>query len=152
MKNIEKRVLEIIEPIIESEGFELVDLEIKKGKRWIVRIFIDKVGGVTVEDCARINRYIGDVMDVEDVIFCSYTLEVSSPGLDRPLRKKKDFERFVGKKVKIKTKDYLSGRRNFKGILKSVCEDGIELQCGDLHYMIPMALIEKANTVYEWKR
>lgn len=99
-----EKVQQLLEPILADLTLELVDLEFKReGRDWFLRIFIDKPGGVTLDDCAEVSRGIGAVLEVEDVIETAYRLEVSSPGLDRPLKKPGDFERYRGSKVKIKT-------------------------------------------------
>jgi ribosome maturation factor RimP len=103
-----ERILNLVSPILEGLAFELVDLEYKReGKDWVVRLFIDKPGGITLDDCVDVSREIGALLEVEDVIETSYRLEVSSPGLDRPLKKVQDYERFRGELVKIKTHEKL---------------------------------------------
>ena len=115
----ENRIWEIAAPAIQSEGMELVCVEcIQMKSRWIVRLYIDRDKGVTIDDCALISDRIGDLLDVNDVPPEAYTLEISSPGLDRPLVRDKDFIRFLGQRVIIQTRDKIEGIRNFKGILK----------------------------------
>ena len=115
-----------IERIVTAGGLELVDVEFKRerGAR-VLRVFIDKRGGVSVDDCARISNEIGMMLDVENAIPQSYTLEVSSPGLDRPLRKAEDFERFAGRNVRIKLNAERAGRKKFRGRLEGL--DGDEV-------------------------
>jgi ribosome maturation factor RimP len=109
---IRRQVEEISEPLVVAEGMELVDLEYRReGPRWVLRLFIDKQGGVTVDDCARISREVGDLLDVKDIIPQAYVLEVSSPGLNRRIRKKEDFSRFVGQKVKLRLVSPKDGRK-----------------------------------------
>ena len=96
---VSQSVIELIEPGLLAKGLELVDVEFKKeGKNWVLRVFIDKEGGVTLEDCQKISRLAGDLIEVEEVIEPTYTMEVSSPGLNRVLKKEKDFINFLGKK------------------------------------------------------
>ena len=96
---VTQSVIELIEPGLLAKGLELVDVEFKKeGKNWVLRVFIDKEGGVTLEDCQKISRLAGDLIEVEEVIEPAYTMEVSSPGLNRVLKKEKDFIKFSGKK------------------------------------------------------
>jgi len=103
-----ERIFGLVSPVLQSMSFELVELEYKpEGRSWVVRLFIDKPGGITLDDCVDVSREIGALLEVEDVIQSSYRLEVSSPGLDRPLKKAQDFERFRGERVKIKTHERL---------------------------------------------
>jgi ribosome maturation factor RimP len=95
-----------VEPLCDELGYELVDLEYRRESHgWVLRVFLDKEGGITLDDCAVASRQISSLLDVEDLITTSYSLEVSSPGLERPLKKAADFERFAGSQVKIKTID-----------------------------------------------
>ena len=99
-----ERIFGLVSPVLHDMSFELVDLEFKReGKNWLLRLFIDKPGGITLDDCVDVSREVGALLEVEDVIESSYRLEVSSPGLDRPLKKAQDYERFCGELVKIKT-------------------------------------------------
>ena len=139
-------------PVLEASGFELVDVEYtsKHGKR-ILRLYVDKEGGVTLEDCARASREVGDLIDVKNIIDHGYVLEVSSPGLNRPLKKEKDFLRALGKKIKVRMVAPVDGRRKFTGTLKFF-EGGIlglEIESGlvDLRW----SDVEKASLVYEFK-
>ncbi len=142
-------VSRIIEPILEEMNIELVDVEyVTERGRPVLRVYIDKYGGVTIDDCAAVSREIGDIIDINDTLSSRYVLEVSSPGLNRPLKKEKDFMRAVGKKVRLKTVSPVDGRRNFKGTLLSF-EEGellIELENGEAR--LSLADLEKANLVY----
>jgi ribosome maturation factor RimP len=121
---IDRRLAEIVTPTIEGMGYELVRLRLMGGKRHLLQIMADKPdGGIEVEDCARISRAVGAVLDVEDPIASEYTLEVSSPGIDRPLTRLKDFERWDGYEAKLETSELIDGRRRFKGTLGGV-QDG----------------------------
>jgi ribosome maturation factor RimP len=130
MKNeIVKSVRTLVAPVVESEGMELVDIEFKKeGKTWYLRIFIDKPGGVTLLDCEKISREVEVLLDIEDIIDRSYTLEVSSPGLDRPLKTKEDYLRFQGKLVKIKTFSSIHGQKVFSGYLQGIQDDKVRIR------------------------
>ncbi len=121
IEGLEGRVSALAGPVVEGLGLELVDVAFatEHGRR-ILRVTIDKPGGVTVDDCGAVSREIGTILDVEDPIPQRYTLEVSSPGLDRPLLSEKDFIRFVGRKARIKTKEAVEGRKNFKATIDSV--------------------------------
>ena len=128
------RVQALAEPLARSLGLELVDIEyLREGPNWIVRVFIDKPGGVNLDDCSALSHALGPALDVDDVVGTAYSLEVSSPGLERPLKKPKDFERFAGKRVKIKTFAPLpsttgAGQKNFQGVLLGIKDDRVELE------------------------
>src|SRR5712691_7787818 len=124
--SIEERVREIAERVALDHGLELVHAEVAgpEGKP-IVRVFIDKPGGVTHEDCSEVSLHLGTILDVEDFIHSPYTLEVSSPGLERGLYKLADFERFAGSLAKIKIRQPLNGQRNFRGRIVGVEGDNI---------------------------
>lgn len=149
--SIAEQVADLVEPALEDMDFELVDVEYSSwyGK-WVLRLYIDKEEGVTLGDCARISREIGDLIDVKEIIIQKYVLEVSSPGLDRPLKKEKDLERAIGKKIKVKTVATLKGRRNYTGFLRNF-QEGIlymELESGPIE--LPWREVDKANLVYEF--
>ncbi len=139
-------VQEILDPLLLQEGFELVDIEYRReGRGRILRIYIDKEGGVTIGDCTKISRELGALLDVHNIIPGPYTLEVSSPGRDRALKKRKDFERFKGRKVKIKTRVYIGERRVFIGKLLDFKNDLVTVEVDGSVYLIPYDEIEKAN-------
>jgi ribosome maturation factor RimP len=146
----EREVIEQVEslllPILRDEGLESVDIEfIRSGRRWVLRLFIDKEGGVTISDCERVSREFGRLLDVEDIIDHAYTLEVSSPGLTRPLRKMEDFVRYRGKTCRIVTSEKVEGRTDFRGIINTVSSDSLEIQ-GELGvFTIPFCAIKKAR-------
>ena len=114
----EQRAAELLEPILEDMNFELVDVEyVKEAGTWYLRSYIDKPGGITVDDCEAVSRQFSDRLDQEDFIEDSYIMEVSSPGLDRPLKKDKDFERNLGREVEIRTYRPIEKEKEFYGIL-----------------------------------
>jgi ribosome maturation factor RimP len=115
-----ERLLGLLEPAVAAMGLELADLDAHFGRRGLLRLYIDRPGGVTVDDCQRVSEQIGALLDVEDPLPGSYVLEVSSPGFDRRLRTAAHFERFGGERVRIELKDPLDGRRNFTGRLAGV--------------------------------
>jgi ribosome maturation factor RimP len=122
-------VEEIVEPIVSAEGLELVDVQYKKeGKNWYLRVFIDKEGGITVEDCQKISGQIGDLIEIENIISSEHIMEVSSPGLDRPLKTEKDFLRFKNKKIQASTFSPIDGQRNFKGSIADFVDNTLHLQ------------------------
>lgn len=145
--SIEGRVREIAGRAASERGLELVHVELAGGARApIVRVFIDKPGGVTHDDCSETSRHIGTVLDVEDFIPDTYTLEVSSPGLERGLYSLADFERFAGRPAKAKTRGAIGGQRNFRGRIEGV--EGDEVLFDDRtsgRVRIPFAEIAKAN-------
>jgi ribosome maturation factor RimP len=123
---IDRRMAEIITPVIEDMGFELVRVRLMSGKTTTLQIMADKPeGGIEVDDCAEISQAVGAVLDVEDPILDEYTLEVSSPGIDRPLTRLKDFEMFEGYEAKIETAEMIDGRRRFKGELAGIEGDEV---------------------------
>src|SRR6184192_4297562 len=126
------RVREIAERVAASTGLEIVEVELRGGgKARMLRIFIDKSGGVTHEDCANLSREVGTILDVEDAVpGGSYLLEVSSPGLDRRLLRPADYERFTGSRVKLTTREPVDGNRHFEGRLESFRDGRITLQLG----------------------
>ena len=147
---VTQSVTELIEPGLQADGLELVDVEFKKeGKNWILRIYIDREGGVTLSDCQKVSRLAGDLIEVEEVIEPVYTLEVSSPGLNRVLKKEKDFLKYSGKKIYVQCHAPMDGRKKFTGILTGFIDQSIHLEVDGQHYTIPLNLVAKANLVIE---
>jgi|SRR6476660_6174162 ribosome maturation factor RimP len=156
-----ERVQQIAERVAASSGLELVEVEFRGGgKSRLLRIFIDKPGGVTHEDCANLSREVSTILDVEDVVPGSYLLEVSSPGLDRKLSRPADFERFTGSRVKIMTREPVNGNRHFDGRLQSFQQGRLTLdlaipkkksQPAGTPQLLELTLdnVEKANLVPE---
>ncbi|CAN2039342.1 Ribosome maturation factor RimP [Candidatus Magnetomoraceae bacterium gMMP-15] len=136
----------LAESFLESEDMELVHLEYQRESRGrVLRFYIDKPGGVTIDDCAYVNRQLGDLMDVKIKGNEAYILEVSSPGLNRRLKKIKDFMRFKGEKVVIKTKEFISGQKKFKGLLMDASEKTINIKVEDRSIEIPYETVTKAR-------
>ena len=148
MSSRERRVCDLLEPSVSGLGYELVGVELEGSEaRSVLRIFIDREAGVTVGDCEQVSRQIGAVLDVEDPIPESYVLEVSSPGLDRPLLTADHFVRFAGHPVRLRTTEPMDGRRGWKGRLVG-CRDGnVVVREGDEERIIPLGLVGKANLV-----
>jgi len=145
------RVRALAEPILSEEGMELVEIQYRREAHgWVLRFYIDKEGGVTLEDCSRINQEVGRTLDVEDFIPTRYHLEVSSPGLNRPLKNEKDFLKYRNRFIKIKTFDPIDKRRQFKGKLLDLVENQIQMEIdgGILH--IPLSNVAKANLEIEF--
>ncbi|HEX9102893.1 MAG TPA: ribosome maturation factor RimP [Polyangia bacterium] len=156
MKPVDQTKLQsLVEPVVAGQGYELVDVEFKSELgAWILRVYIDKPGaegGVGLDDCASVSRELSAVLDVDDAIPGHYSLEVSSPGLNRPLKKEADFARFVGKKAKIRTRHPVGeSRRNFSGTLVAVAAGKVQIDVGDQVCEVPVDDVEKANLVYEF--
>lgn len=128
-KDYERRAEALLLPIVEEAGFELVDVEyVKEAGNWYLRGYIDKPGGITVNDCEAVSRRFSDLLDAEDFIEDSYIMEISSPGLDRPLKKDKDFERNMGKDVEIRTYSPVDGRKDFRGELVSYDKETVTIR------------------------
>jgi ribosome maturation factor RimP len=143
---LRERLIALIEPLVERLGYELVELEFSAGRtQAVVRIFIDKPEGVGLDDCERVSRETSALLDVEDPIPTAYTLEVSSPGFDRVLRKQTHFGRFVGSRVFVELKAPREGRRRYTGTLLSVDGTGIALEVDRQKVEVPFAEIGKAR-------
>ena len=140
-------LMRLLEPPIEALGFELLDLELAQaGRVGVLRIFIDQPdASVTVEDCAAVSHAVSEALEVSDPIKGNYTLEVSSPGFDRILRKRAHFERFVGERIFAELKLPLDGRRRFVGTLKSIGNDSILVEVDGRPYQLPLERIQKAR-------
>ncbi len=147
-----ERVGAVVGPLAEAEGLELVAVEFQRETAgWILRVYLDKAGGITLDDCQRVSHQLGDLLDVEDLIDHAYTLEVSSPGLDRPLVAEADFLRFAGRQVRIQTETPVEGQRRFRGRLLGIAAGAVQLELeGGRQVAIPHAAIEKARLVVEW--
>jgi len=146
------RIRQLVAEAVESQGYELVELELKgAGNSSILRIYIDKPEGISHQDCGLVSEQVGTVLDVEDVIPYKYTLEVSSPGLDRKLVKESDYTRFEGKLAKIQTRIPLQHQKVFKGRLKGLRDGSVvmELPGGNL-MEIPLDVIQEARLEFEW--
>ena len=147
-----ERVRSLIQEVVESQGYELVDAEFKGGgKSSILRIFIDKPAGISHHDCELISEQVGTVLDVEDLIPSAYTLEVSSPGLDRKLVKESDYTRFDGKLARIQTRISLNQQKVFRGRLRGVHDGKVRLELPNGDQMdIPSHVIQEARLEFDW--
>ena len=133
-------------PAVLAHGLILVDLDVRGGgRRTVLRVFVDKPGGVTIEDCRRLSQELGDLVDVSGLIAGGYDLEVSSPGLDRELRRDREFRWAIGKLVRVWTREPISGRREFGGRLTDVGETSISVADADGSVAIPRAVVTKAR-------
>jgi len=148
-KDIPDRVRALAEPLIEAEGLELVDVEyLREGARWVLRLYIDKPGGVDLDACQTVSRLVDKLLDVEDPIAPSYALEVSSPGLERPLKKREHFETFAGREVEIRTFGPIGEppRKNFKGRLLGIGEgDVVRVEIEGKTFEVPLEKVAKAH-------
>lgn len=125
----EKKTEELIVPILDAKGFELVDVEyVKEGQDYFLRAYIDKPGGITIDDCVAVSREMNVLLDELDYVDGAYTFEVSSPGLGRPLKKPRDYERSMGKEVEIRTYKAMDGSKEFYGILKAYDDATVTIQ------------------------
>ena len=159
----------LIEPPIEGAGLELVELQWnRESEGWVMRVFIDRPEGpklpgtsegdaqvfepmyVDHVDCERVSRDLSATLDVADTIHHTYRLEVSSPGIDRPLRRERDFARFAGQNAKIRMTDSVEGRRNFSGVLIGAKDGQVQIDCEGRSYQLPIAMIVRANLVPDW--
>lgn len=142
----------LAEPLLDSMAMELVDLEVtRRGRKLYICLFVDYLeGGVTVEACAEANREFGRLLDVEDLVSESYVLEVSSPGLNRRLRKLKDFQRFLDSVIKVETWEKLDGRKRFRGKLLEADETRLVLEQDGAAVAIPFREVQRANLEYDF--
>ena len=146
------RTRRLIQEVVESQGYDLVDVEFKgTGKSSVLRIFIDRPAGISHRDCELVSEQVGTVLDVEDLIPFSYTLEVSSPGLDRKLAKESDYARFEGKLARIQTRIPLNQQKVFRGRLQGLYDGKVrlELRRGDVLH-IPLDVIQEARLEIDW--
>ena len=138
----------LIEPVVQALDCELWGIEyFRAGQRSVLRVYIDKTDGIDIEDCQRISRQLGSVFDVEDPIGGEYTLEVSSPGLDRPLYTFAQYEKLAGEHIDLQLRFPFEGQRKFKGLLKGVEAEDVVLVVGEQEYLFPFESIEKAKIV-----
>ena len=141
------RMIGLLEPPLRAMGYELVDLDVRAGRNGMLRLFIDAVGGITVDDCEDVSRQIGALLDVEDPLPDSYVLEVSSPGLDRRLRTVEHFERFMNEEVRIQLNAPQEGRRRFRGRLCGVDRDTVSIVVDGSTWRLRLEDIATANLI-----
>ncbi len=152
--SIVSQVWELAAPLVADEGLEIFDIEFRREERggWVLRLFLDKQGGLNLNDLTHVSRQLGDLLDVHDVLQKSYTLEVSSPGVNRLLKRPEHFTRFLGKKIRVRTREKIEGRKSFLGLLKETTQDGIVVSQEKVEVYIPHGMIEKANYEHDWNR
>lgn len=145
-RELVRRAWAELEPHLIEQGFELVELEFaQQGGRGVLRLFVDRSGGVTIDDCVAVSQLLGPVLDAADFISDSFVLEVSSPGIDRPVRKPEDFQRFAGEKVVMKSQLPVNGRKKFKGVLLGVSDGAVRVECDGQEYAIAIENVQRAN-------
>ncbi len=142
----------LLRDMVEVDGVELVHVEYQpEGSPTVLRIYIDKPGGVGLQDCERVSRQASALLDEEDLILRRYVLEVSSPGIERPLFKEADYRRFVGKEIRLITTETIEDRRKFTGLIRTFSEGILNLEFDGETYQIPFSKIRKANLVHQFK-
>ena len=148
---VREKLMTLSEPLLEGLGYELVDLEYAPGRAHaVVRLFIDQPQGVGIEDCERVSHELAALFDVEDPVPMAYTLEVSSPGLDRVLRTPAHFQRFVGERVRVELRNPRDGRRRYTGRLTALGDEGIELNVDGAMVAVSFAEIGRARLAPLW--
>lgn len=148
----EQQLQAMLTPAVTALGYELWGLEyLTHGRQAVLRVFIDSPNGIGVEDCAAVSRQISAVLDVEDPIPVEYTLEVSSPGMDRPLFTLEQYARHIGEHVKLRLRTPFEGRRNFSGQMTAVENDEIVVMVEEHEYLLPIELIDKANIIPQFE-
>jgi ribosome maturation factor RimP len=148
MATREETIRKLVEPVIAALGFQLWGIEyLGQGRHTLLRVYLDKEGGINIDDCAEASRHISSILDVEDPISSEYTLEVSSPGLDRMLFTLDQMRQYVGAMVKLRLTENFEGRRNYSGVLTEVLNDEIVLVTGESRYVFPYESVEKASVV-----
>jgi ribosome maturation factor RimP len=156
-KKIEKKIVEDVEKCFEEmyghTELELVDVEYRReSSGWILRVYIDKEGGVLLDDCSMTSNQLGDIIEVKDIILGEYSLEVTSPGVNRPLKKEEDFIRVIGKTIKLKTRTLLNNRKNFKGVLKEFKDGMLKIDSDGKEFNILYKDVKKANLEYDFNK
>ncbi|NOZ13457.1 MAG: ribosome maturation factor RimP [Acidobacteria bacterium] len=145
-----EKVMEMAEEIAVSEGLELVHAElVSEGKKWFLRLYIDRDGGVTISDCTKLSRQLAVELDVEDVIPHAYVLEVSSPGINRVMGKIQDYEKFAGEQIRMKLRRPVEGRRKLTGILQGADKSSgqVQVMCDKELFTVPFSDIVRANLI-----
>ncbi len=151
MAEVAEKVEFLLRGAVEEQGMELVYVQYLAQQRSpLLRVYIDKPGGVTLEDCQTVSRQASVLLDVENLISDRYLLEVSSPGLDRPLFQVEDYLRFSGREIRLTTREKIDSRRRFTGFIQDLSDGVVQLSCQDKTYRIPFGMIAKAYLVYRF--
>jgi ribosome maturation factor RimP len=150
-ESLEKQIETLVEPLVREKGLELVNVEyIKEGTHWYLRLYIDKDGGVDMDDCTNVSHAVSEMLDIKNTIPQAYMLEVSSPGLERPLKKEEDFNRFQGSMVMVHTISQFQGYKKFSGNLVGLINDEIVLEYEDKRVAIPRTLVKKTHLLLDF--
>ena len=150
-ETVVKRVEAVAQPVLEELELELVGVQYRREQSgWVLRLFIDRQDGITLEDCAAVSRELSQLLDIEDFMDQAYTLEVSSPGLNRALKSMADFQRFVGRKAKVKTIEPIAGEHVFVGKINQAEGESIVLEVGRREVAIPFSQVAKARLEVEF--
>jgi len=147
------RIWELAAPVAETRGMEIIEIELRReGSRGgrVLRLYLDKPGGPNMDELSRVSRELSELLDTHDVVEGAYTLEVSSPGINRPLKRPEHFVRFIGKTVRVRSRELIQGRRSFLGRLLEVSNDKIVVNQDGARCEIPFSLIEKSNYEHDW--
>ncbi|WP_373046046.1 ribosome maturation factor RimP [Vulgatibacter sp.] len=154
VQGITDKVRELAEPLASHGGMELVDVEfLREGGRWVLRLYLDRPGGVSLDDCQEISRQVEKLLDVEDFIEPAYALEVSSPGLERPLKTRAHFEQFAGRDIELKTFGPIGDppRKNYKGRLLGISSDDVvRIEIDGTEYAVPLDKVAKAHLAIDF--
>lgn len=150
-RKVEDVVYDLAKPIIDRNNFELVEIEFKKeGADWYLRVYIDKEGGITIDDCEAVSRELSDLLDEADPIEQSYIFEVSSPGIDRPLKTDRDYEKNIGKLIEIKLFSPLNGKKAYEGILKGHSKEAVDIEADSKEIRIEKSSIALIRPVIKF--
>ena len=157
-ESVADRARQLLEPVLARDGFDLVEVEWQReGGGWVLRLYVDKAGGVGIEDCQAASRLVETLLDVEDFIEPAYSLEVSSPGVERPLRKPQDFQRFAGQRAKVRafgpleSAAGLAQRKQWTGILRGFADGAVEIDVDGTVHRIPVERVAKAHLEYDFE-
>jgi ribosome maturation factor RimP len=157
-ESVAERARQLLEPVLARDGFDLVEVEwLREGGGWVLRLYVDRAGGVGVDDCQAASRLVETLLDVEDFIGPAYSLEVSSPGVERPLRKPEDFRRFAGQRAKVRafgpieSARGLPPRKQWTGTLRGFAEGAVEIEVDGKVHRIPVERVAKAHLEYDFE-
>jgi ribosome maturation factor RimP len=155
-ESVAERTRRLLEPVLVRDGYELVEVEwLREGGGWVLRLYVDRAGGVGIDDCQVVSRTVEPILDVEDFIEPAYSLEVSSPGVDRPLRRPEDFARFAGRRARVKAFGPLESapglppRKQWSGTLRGFRDGAVEMEVDGKLHRIPVDRVAKANLEYD---
>ena len=147
------KVWQMAESVARKEGLEIIDIELRsEGRRSgrVLRLYLDKDGGPNIDELSRVSQRLSELLDQNDVVEGAYNLEVSSPGINRPLQRPEHFKRFIGKRVRVRTRELINGRRAFLGPLLAADDESVAIDQDGTRFDIPIALIERSNYEHDW--